>query len=218
MKIIETGINWVIEDSLNPDLLDEIKNFFKNHLNFLYKDKEGYSTTGDSAEQYWIAKLGSKTFHYNNLEYHNLEKKFKKEIYKRLQSSYLLINEDIGIIQSNAWTVIGEEGSYHTIHNHSDGNLNGIVVVLYLEVPKKVKKYDNSIFLILHTDPSNPFISNSAPRFYHVSPKVGTLLIFPNHIIHGTYPQTKGIRQTFNVDYVFTVKSKVPLQTNLRYI
>jgi len=208
MNIIETGTSWVIEDKLNSKLLNEIKEFLNNHLEFLYKDKKGYSTTGDNAEQYWIEKKGDPPFFHKNSEYDAIEKKFKKEIHGRLRAASLLRNEEIEIEQGTAWTVIGEEGSYHTVHNHSDGILNGVVVVLYLNMPEKVETNANSIFLILHTNPSNPYISNPMSGVHHISPEVGTLLIFPNHILHGTYPQTKGIRQTFNIDYRFTIKPK----------
>jgi hypothetical protein len=211
MKIIETGTSWVIEDKLNSELLNEIKKFLNNHLEFLYKDKENYSTTGDNAEQYWIEKKGDSPFLYKNLEYSAIEKKFRKEIHGRLKAASLLRDEEIELEKTGAWTVIGEEGSYHTVHNHSDGILNGVVVVLYLNMPEKVEAKANSIFLILHTNPSNPYISNPVSGVHHICPEVGNLLIFPNHILHGTYPQTKGIRQTFNVDYIFTRKSKSTL-------
>ena len=64
MKIAEYGNNWLIEDQLDNELLNDIKNFFDKHLEFLHKDKEGYSTTGDNAEQYWIKKKGKKPFYY----------------------------------------------------------------------------------------------------------------------------------------------------------
>ena len=56
MKIIEYGNNWLIEDKLNNELLNDFKYFFDKNLEFLYKYKEGYSTTGNNAEQYWIEK------------------------------------------------------------------------------------------------------------------------------------------------------------------
>ena len=211
MNILEYGTSWIIEDKLNSELLNKIEDFFDNHLEFLYKDKKGYSATGNNAEQYWVKKKGKTQFNYENQEYKNIEKKFRKEIHGRLKEASLLRNEQIEIEQSNAWSVIGEEGSYHIVHNHSDGILNGVAVVLYLNMPEKVEKSANSIFLILHTNPSNPYISNPVPGVCHIYPEVGTLLIFPNHILHGTYPQTKGIRQTFNVDYIFTGKFKSTL-------
>lgn len=216
MNIIEYGSSWLIKDQLNSELLNEIKDFFDNHLEFLYKDKEGYSTTGNNAEQYWIEKKGKTEFNYKNQEYENIEKKFKKEIYGRLKAASLLRNEEIKLEQKTAWTVIGEEGSYHTIHIHANSRNDGVSTVLYLNVPEsKSDDPSNSIFLVLHTDPSNHFTSQSCPSTHHVKPEVGTLLIFPHYIPHGTYPQTKGIRQTFNVDYTFEFKSKT--QNNINY-
>ena len=213
MEIIEYGKNWFIEDQLDNELLNDIKNFFDKNLEFLYKDKESYSTTGDNAEQYWIEKKGKIPFYYKNKEYEDIERKFREGIYGRLKAASLLKSEktdDIQLQQSTAWTVIGEEGSYHTIHTHSDGRMEGISVVLYLNVPDS-KENSNSIFLVLHTDHSSHFITQGCPSTYHVKPEVGKILIFPWNIPHGTYPQTKGIRQTFNVDYEFRMKSKSSL-------
>ena len=210
MKIIEYGSNWLIEDQLDDELLNDIKNFFDKHLESLHNDKEGYSTTGDNAEQYWIRKKGDKPFYFKNKEYEGIEKRFREGIHGRLKAADLLKTDDIQLQQATAWTVIGEEGSYHTIHNHSDGRMEGISVVLYLNVPD-AKDHLNSIFLVLHTDPSSHFIKQGCPGIYHIEPEIGKVLIFPYNIPHGTYPQTKGTRQTFNIDYNFFKESKSPL-------
>jgi len=226
MNIIETGTSWVIKDKLNSDLVNEFKEFLNNNLDFLYKDKKGYSTTGKNAEQYWIkfGRDGDK-FSYKNSQYDVIEKKLTKEIYERLKSTTLLRDETrsvaIEIESGSTWTVVGEEGSYHTIHNHisDDGIfLSGISVVLYLSVPKKVEGYDNDIYLVLHTDLPNPYTREPISNVYHCEVEVGTLLIFPNHILHGTYPQTKGTRQTFNIEYKFTTKPKpIKILSGLNY-
>lgn len=212
MGIIEYGTSWLLEDQLNIELLNEIKNFIENNLEFLHKDKTGYSTKGNNAEQYWIKKGGKNEFQYSNQEYENIKQKFRKKVYERLEKASILRKEEIELGENSVWTVIGEEGSYHTTHTHSNyitGGMGGITTVLYLNVPKSDSDdKSNSIFLVLHTDPPSNFIISPCPHIIHIKPKIGKLLIFPNHIPHGTYPQTKGIRQTFNVDYHFNIKSK----------
>ena len=210
MKIIEYGNNWLIEDQFDNELLNDIKKFFDDNLEFLYADKEGYSTTGNNAEQYWIEKKGEKPFYYKNKEYEDIEQRFKKGIHGRLKSASFLKNDNIQLHQSTAWTVIGEEGSYHTIHTHGEGMVDGLSVVLYLNVPE-IKDVSNSVFLVLHADPSSHFINQGCPSVYHIEPEVGKVLIFPYNIPHGTYPQTKGTRQTFNIDYHFSRESKSSL-------
>lgn len=210
MKIVEYGQNWFIEDQLDDELLSDIKIFFDKHLDYLDKDKEGYSTTGDNAEQYWIERKGKKPFYYKNKEYEDIEQKFREGIYGRLKAASLLKSDNVQLRQSTAWMVIGEEGSYHTIHTHRDALKGGVSVVLYLNVPEEKNK-SNDIFLVLHTDPAIPFFNKLCSSTCHITPEVGKVLIFPYHIPHGTYPQTKGIRQTFNVDYEFRMKSKSSL-------
>ena len=213
MKIIEYGNNWIIEDQLDNELLNDIKFFLDKNLEFLYDfsdDKENYSTTGDNAKQYWIKKRGKKSFHYKSKEYEDIERRYRKGIHGRLKAASILKTDDIELHQDTAWTVIGEEGSYHTIHRHSEGTMDGVSVVSYLNVPDS-KDFSNSIFLVLHADPSSPFVNQGVPSIHHIEPEVGKVLIFPWNIPHGTYPQTKGIRQTFNIDYRIGMKSKSSL-------
>jgi hypothetical protein len=56
MRIYENGSNWAIEDQLNEKLVEKINNLIDENLNGLLKLKEGYSTTGKNAEQYWLIK------------------------------------------------------------------------------------------------------------------------------------------------------------------
>ncbi len=202
MNVFEYGNNWLIEDQLDNELLKYIKNFFDKNLEFLYNDKKVYSTTGDNVEQYWIEKRGEKPVYYKNKEYEDIERRFRKEILGRLKAAHFAKDDNIQLHQSTAWTIIGEEGSYHKIHTHCNGLARGISVVLYLNVPE-IKDESNYLFLVLHTDPSSEFLRSSCDNIIHVKPEVGKVLIFPFNIPHGTYPQTKGIRQTFNVDYIF---------------
>ena len=191
MDVIEYGNNWFIEDQLDNELLNDIKNFFDKNLEFLYNDKEGYSTTGHNAEQYWIKKKGNNEFLYKNKEYEDIERRFREGIHGRLKAASFL----------------------KTNNTQGDGFIDGISVVLYLNVPDSEDSKDssNSICLVLHTDPSSNFLNKSCPSVYHIKPEVGKVLIFPYNIPHGTYPQTKGIRQTFNIDYWFSTKSESTL-------
>ena len=208
MKFFESGCSWLIEDQLDNQLVNDIKYFFDKNLESLHQNSKDYSTSGN-AKQFWIEKGGDESFHHKSKEYENIELRFRKQIYAKLKSVSLLKKGVTGLHQKSAWTIIGEEGSYHTIHNHSVSTMDEISTVLYLNVPEsKCEDKSNYIFLVLHTDPSNHFTTKGCPSFHHIKPEVGKVLIFPHHIPHGTYPQTKGIRQTFNIDYSFTMGSK----------
>tara|TARA_B100000085_G_scaffold284701_1_gene318499 strand:+ start:1177 stop:1818 length:642 start_codon:yes stop_codon:yes gene_type:complete len=207
MNILEYANNWLIEDQLNAELLNDIKCFIDKNLEFLDKDKEIYSTKGDNAEQYWIKRNGKKPFNYKSKEYEDIELRFKKEIYNRLKKASLLRTDDVELEQNGVWTVIGEEGTYHTIHTHNDSRIDGISIVLYLNVPEPKHK-SNSTYFVFHTNPTSDYIKEGCNSIIHINPEVGKVLIFPLHIPHGTYPQTKGIRQTFNIDFDFVFNSK----------
>jgi hypothetical protein len=87
----------------------------------------------------------------------------------------------------SAWTVLGEEGGYHTCHKHNDND--DISTVLYLAVPEETNDKQGAIYF---------FAENYLT--VHI-PKPGELLIFPVTMHHGTYPQGKGLRQTLNIDF-----------------
>jgi hypothetical protein len=212
MKIYENGNNWVIEDQLDNKLVEKITNTINENLNNLLKLKKGYSTTGKNAEQYWLIKQDS-NFYFKNKDFEDIKKEYRNNVLNRLKKSNLL-NENIknlDIDSRGSWSVIGEENSFHSahFHNNGDGEFSGITTVLYLNVPESNTKNscENNLFLIMNSDKNNRFYYSN-PKVIDINPEVGKLLIFPDWIIHGSYPSTKGIRQTFNVDYYFTFKEE----------
>ena len=144
--------------------------------------------------------------------FYDFEKKYKNQILNRIKAADLFDErnkEDIDLKPINAWSVIGEENSYHTIHCHNEGIFDGISTLVYLEVPETNVKDEpeNDIFLVTRVGSGNPFYYK-IPPYSSINPEVGKLLIFPDWVLHGTYPQTKGIRQTFNIDYRLILKQK----------
>lgn len=101
----------------------------------------------------------------------------------------------------SAWTVKGEEGSYHTIHEHGP---NSVSTILYTTVPPKgeddIPYTNGSTYFVMDGSAYND-LSIPACRVMHVTPKEGMLVIFPSYILHGVYPQGPGLRQTLNIDY-----------------
>ena len=216
MKIYENGSNWVIEDQLNEDLVKKINNLIDENLNILLKLKEGYSTTGKNAEQYWLIK--NNDFYFKNKDFEDIKIDYKSQILNRLKKSNILnekIQKNISLENKNCWSVIGEENSYHTPHFHNNGNFDGISTLTYLKVPQTnvEDEPENNLFLLMNADANNNFYHNN-PKIININPSIGKLLIFPDWIIHGTCPQSKGIRQTFNIDYHFIHKKQ---NNNLNY-
>lgn len=97
------------------------------------------------------------------------------------------INE---LIPHNIWTVYGDEGSYHTLHNHHINEDIKLSMVLYLSIPE-----EDGMFYCVGRD------NKCKNLIRHIIPQVGTILIFPSNLLHGAYPQGKGLRQTFNIDF-----------------
>ena len=210
MKIYENGKNWLIEDQLNDILVTRLNNLLDNSLDKLLKVKEGYSTTGENIEQYWLIKRDN-NFSFRDEEFKNIENEYRRQILGRLKKSEFLNKKRQSKIilksNKNCWSVIGEEHSYHTAHIHNTGSFDGISTLVYLKVPETNDEdtADNKLFAILGSDPTNMYYQHHS-KIVNINPTVGKVLIFPDWIIHGTYPQSKGIRQTFNIDYTFECK------------
>jgi hypothetical protein len=211
MRVYQNRDCWIIEDYLDVNLVEKIKLIIQENLDNLYKNKEGYSTTGKNAEQYWlINKLDN--FFTNDSRFYEFESEYKNQIINRIKAADLFDKkrkENIDLKHINAWSVIGEENSYHTIHCHNEGTFDGISTLVYLEVPETnvEDEPENNLFLATHVGPKNPYYYENTPSL-NINPEVGKLLIFPDWVLHGTYPQTKGIRQTFNIDYRIVQKEK----------
>jgi len=210
MLFYENGKNWIIEDQLNPALVSEISNILEKNHNQLFKDKKGYSTTGKNAEQYWLINTRRK-LQINDNKFYEFVEEYQNQILSRVKRSGLLnkkSEDSISLEYKDSWTVISEEHSYHTIHHHNGHNY-GVSTVLYINVPDTniEDEPDNNIFFAMNCDQKLEFYVNQLP-YITINPEVGKLLIFPDWIPHGTYPQTKGIRQTFNIDFEYVIKKE----------
>ena len=223
MRVFENGNCWVIEDDLNLSIVEELKAIIKDNLKDLYKNKEGYSTTGKDVDQYWLIDrrrtlnsmmIGLHGDAIKDPEFYKFEEKYRNEILNRIKACDLFDErkkDKIRFEYINAWSVIGKESSYHTIHDHNEGIPDGISTILYLEVPDTNldDQPENNIFLVTNVGSKNPYYYKK-PNYLQINPKVGKLLIFPNWVLHGTYPQTKGTRQTFNIDYRIELEKDKP--------
>ena len=220
MRVFENKSSWIIEDYLDSHLVVEIKTIIQENLNNFHRNKEGYSTIGKNAEQYWLVQQKD-GFFTNDSRFYEFEKKYKNQIWNRICAANLFDKkkeEYIDLNHMNVWSVIGEENSYHTMHCHNRGGLDGISTLVYLEVPETnvEDEPENNIFLATHVGAENPYYYEN-DRVLEINPEVGKLLIFPHWVPHGTYPQTKGIRQTFNIDYKITTSNKKDKSKSFTY-
>ena len=164
----------------------------KNQIDYLISEKKlvsdttNRSTTGKNCMQYDLTPFID---NWSPLIY-NI----------RLQAGQLL--NDKGLITWNdtldllsVWTVLGEEDSFHKVHLHTKEE-DFISTVSYLAVNEYDENKPGSFFAIIDD------------QVYLKNPKVGDMIVIPSNVLHGTHPQGKGLRQTFNVD--FKISRNVP--------
>ena len=128
---------------------------------------------------------------------------YKKESFLDIQHAVVEeIKKQVNLFNSqfelgNAWTVYGQESSYHAVHRHFD-QPNHISTVLYLNVPPEPTLQQPGYFYFFMHDDEGNIIDHI------INPQIGDLIIMPSHILHGAYPQSKGTRQTLNMDFSHT--------------
>lgn len=87
----------------------------------------------------------------------------------------------------STWTVLGYENGFHRIHKHNTNR--DIASVLYMRTSQNSFNKPGTFYAVVNG------------TIEEISPKPGDLLIFPVDILHGTYPQGPGVRQTLNIDF-----------------
>lgn len=197
INLIECNNNWLIVDKLDDisdltELLNEV-------------DQENYSefTTamGTSTQNYFFNPLMRwKREHELQIppSWTNIKLKYESIIENYLKKYKKFSNSFTKLSTTSAWTVTGNNGSYHTPHEHG---LGGISAIVYTNTLNYSNPEDNGpIYFILNSDEYDLLYSpyQRIPRFI---PENGMILIFPSWIIHGTLPQSEGKRTTISFDF-----------------
>lgn len=177
--------DWFIQETISKEKVEEIKTEIQKVIqkNNIESNIHLTSSTGN-IDQYNLVNHIGQTYIIDELS---------GLISNKLQERKLIMKND-DLSRKQCWTVIGNEGSYHTVHSHNSSFIKAIVCVFYLQVPEK----DNED---VHNRSGNFFMFSRRNELMEFSPEVGDFLIFPTWIYHGTYPQLKGLRQTLNIDY-----------------
>ena len=181
--------DWFIKSTV-PQIA-KIKDTINNAIKDLNKeDLENLSTRGKYSKQYVLKDL---FLNEENFKFilENCNKVITEEFKKRNGTEPL-------ISLNNAWTVLGDKHSFHTMHKHKNTPQNIISTVIYLTVPPKDVNDPELV------DMGNfYYILNKHNRLLYYShyPKASDFFIFPSWIWHGSYPQVKGTRQTLNLDF-----------------
>lgn len=95
----------------------------------------------------------------------------------------ILEPRDEGIQFSGAWSVRLGDAGYHTNHIHSEGWISS---ALYVALPEEIGKDDGQAGHIQFGVP----LDQALPAQRTVQPEVGTLVLFPSYMWHGTVPFT----------------------------
>lgn len=194
-KLVEQGLNWIIITHVNdlgftePLLNDLDSSDFKMYT----------SAKGSRSSQHYI--MPPKYIPDSTVKepaiWPTLKDWAERHIQKELVFHGKMPDNWSKIYAFSSWVVKGEEGSFHTLHDHGPNNISS---VFYLQVPESTDPLLGQIYFVLHSD---PYTNLSIPklRTLHFVPRVGSLIIFPSWLSHGVYPQGPGSRITLNIDF-----------------
>lgn len=206
-KLIKQHTNWIIVDYVAQEVIDKARCACDNVGKIDYHDVT--SAKGENSRQYYFTPPVWASDEEWESQKNNSETKgwggFRDQMTNIVQRElvyHATLPADWEMLHPAAcWTVSGDEGSFHTAHDHGSESIS---TILYTEVPDKVESTQGrsgQIFLILD---GSAYSHMSAPsqRIIHIEPAVGLLLVFPSWIIHGVYPQGPGLRRTVNMEFM----------------
>ncbi len=135
---------------------------------------KGFTSRGN------LSLLNLKNF--KHLENVLLECMFKyKENYKN--QNYTFVTSWPNQLKFHSWSNSLKKEGYNISHIHPSGWVSGVV---YLKVPKDIKKDEAGIEFSLYGD---DFVKNKIPTLTKIlKPEVGDLIMFPSSLYHKTIP------------------------------
>ena len=171
--------DWIIKNNIKDKInLFQLRSKISEIIasNNLQDCKDKHSTKGSQSYQFGLKE------HLNNFYTLGM-------LCQDLLNSSKIFSKNIYIKPDNGWTVYGGEDGFHTVHRHNKEIVGYIAAVLYLTESYNTKHKPGKFFI---------FAGNRATEYVT---KEGDLIMFPNHLYHGTYPQGPGLRQTLNLEF-----------------
>lgn len=171
--------DWIIKNNLKDKinllaLRSKISEIIA--LNNLQDAKKAHSTKGLQSFQYFLTD--------HLIHFYEVGKQCQE-----LLNASKIFPTRISISPDNGWTVYGGEDGFHTVHRHNKETIGHVAAVLYLSESRNTEHKPGKFFI---------FAGNQATEH---KTKEGDIIMFPNHLYHGTYPQGPGVRQTLNLEF-----------------
>ena len=170
--VMNCNKDWIIQTKIDI-----------NAVKFIMKDIVGTEVD--------LALKSTRGFKCKQFDLFDKRSKFKKVINLIKDELCRLDNKQYNLL--SAWTVIGQENNYHLVHKHNEPT-NHLATVLYIKMPSTNNLHQSGEFYYF-------LKKDNKITYNNLLPEEGTLIIMPVHVLHGAYPQPKGIRQTLNLDF-----------------
>ena len=196
----EDNNDWLIKSKINLDLNEKIK----KNINDTIKKQEPenlkkLSTRGCLSKQYTLLHTIDK----------NLLNQIKELVIKDYKKLFDVKKVELEMV--GAWTVFGDKGGWHKIHDHTTyaknpsagtggvkrQNYDYIGVIIYLETPEPTFDEPGQFYYLYDHKPDDYL------KYQEIDVTTGTVIIMPSWLLHGAYP-CSGKRQSLNFEFDIT--------------
>lgn len=173
--------DWVIKTKIDvTNIKNRIDSLIKNENPV---DTENLSTFGESSLQFSITDFD---------KIKDITDNIKNLITILCRPNFNLMNLELKV----AWTIYGQKYGFHEFHNHIGWAKTDISAVLFLKTPQKNENLTGELHFVMREENKNNDLS-----LKRYAPEEGDLIFFPSHVLHGTTPQSEGLRHTLNMDF-----------------
>jgi len=167
---------WINELNNSESINEELKNF-------IYKEKEKYP---EGAKKSNVNGWHSKEFDLKNEKLKNFIAEISKNIGSAINDMGWDLESQIAKITS-MWSIINKKDAFNEKHHHGNSALSAAYYVKAEQNAGNIVFFDPRQSNVFH-HPSSKEVNNINAQVQSVTPKAGTLVLFPSYLEHKVNP------------------------------
>ena len=167
---------WINELNNSENINEELKNF-------IYKEKEKYP---EGAKKSNVNGWHSKEFDLKNEKLNNFISEISKNIGSAINDMGWDLESQIAKITS-MWSIINKKDAFNEKHHHGNSALSAAYYVKAEQNAGNIVFFDPRQSNVFH-HPSSKEVNSINAQVQSVTPKAGTLVLFPSYLEHKVDP------------------------------
>ena len=184
---------WINELNNSESINEELKNF-------IYKEKEKYP---EGAKKSNVNGWHSKEFDLKNEKLKNFIAEISKNIGSAINDMGWDLESQIAKITS-MWSIINKKDAFNEKHHHGNSALSAAYYVKAEKNAGNIVLFDPRQANVFH-HPSSKDVNSLNAQVQSITPKAGTLVLFPSYLEHKVNPNLSNEERiviSFNVSLI----------------